>query len=857
MKVFLGSSAGVGKTFAMLSEAHEQRERGLEVVVGFVVTHGRKETEALIDGLECLPRREFGYRGVSLEEFDLDAALARAPDLMIVDELAHTNAAGSRHRKRWQDVEELLNAGIDVYTAMNVQHLESLNDAVAQITGVQVRETVPDAFLDRANEIEVIDIPPEELRQRLREGKVYVPERIDHALEGFFQVGNLIALRELALRRAADRVDAEMQRYRSECGVEGLWPARPRVLVCIAPNRLAVKVVRAAARMSAMSHAETVAVYVESDRQAARPAEQHDHARDALELAKRLGMETVTLAGHDIVNEIVTYARKRNANLVVVGKPVKPRWRELLFGSVVDELVRRSGDIDVHVITGEGDARPVKPPRRVLPTRQGLGWTLVVVAVTTAICLLLRPHLVPTNLVMVYLLGVTFVAGRFGTIEAAAASIVSVVLFDLLFVPPYGTLAISDTQYLFTFAAMLVVALLINTLTKRLREQSIASADRERRTAALYALSREMAQSRGKAEIAAAAVREIASVFDAEVAVLIRRSEGLEALSSSASRFEELSAEGIAARWTLDHGEPAGKGTDTLPNVIGLYLPLRGAHGPVGVLACSVKHHLPPAQRSLLETFANGLGLALERANLAKESHDARILAESERMRNALLSSISHDLRTPLTSIAGAASALRDSGQGGELAATIYHESLRLNLQVQNLLDMTRLQSGEIRTKMEWISLEELVGSALFRTRELLDTRPVEAAIDPDLPLLWADGSLVEKLIVNLLENAAQHTPEGTRIEISADILSETIRLRIADNGPGIPAGQEVAIFERFTQSSKGKPTRSGLGLGLAICRAIMRLHNGRVWARNRAGGGAEFFAEFPKPAKQPEVPVG
>ncbi len=848
LKIFLGASAGVGKTYAMLSEAHEQVGRGMDVVVGYAETHGRAETGALLVGLEVLPRARREYRGVRVEEFDLDGALARQPSLIIVDELAHTNAPDSRHAKRWQDVEELLDGGIDVYTAVNVQHLESLNDAVAQITGVVVRETVPDAVVQRADEIEVIDIPPDELRQRLKEGKVYVPERIEHALEGFFKRGNLVALRELALRRAADRVDAQMQRIRAEQGVSGLWPTRERVVVCVAPNRLAPRVVRAAAKMGAASHAEMVAIVVESDRQQNRCAEDQESARQALRLAEGLGMETVTLAGHDIVAEILAFARRRNANLVVVGKPIKPRWRELLFGSVVDELVRRSGEIDVHVITGSAAPTPSRKPTPQPISWEGYGWTLGVVGLLSAVCYGLRERIEPTNLAMLYLLGIVFVASRFGRGEAVVASVLSVALFDVAFIPPFGTLAVSDTQYLITLVTMLFVALVVSRLTLRLRATAQSSADRERRTAALYSLSRELARSRSKVEIAKAAAKEIAGVFETEVAVLAPD----RALAPSTGGFEE----DAVARWCLDHAEPAGRGTDTLPGSRGLYLPLMGATGAVGVLAFLPNERnwpLPPAQRSLLETFANGLGVALERAQLAKETHEARLSAESERMRNALLSSISHDLRTPLTSIAGAASALVESG-GGELAQTIYHESLRLNLQVQNLLDMTRLQSGEVAARPEWNSLEEIVGSALARSRELLGDRPVEVSLAPDLPLLEIDADLVFKLFVNLFENAANHTPDGTKLWVKARAEATVVRVIVADDGPGVPKGQEAAIFERFAQGgAKGQ----GLGLGLAICRAIMRLHGGVIWVQNRYEGGAEFHLEFPRPTRQPEVPVG
>lgn len=860
LKVFLGASAGVGKTFSMLTEAHEQKKRGVDVVVGLVETHGRRETQNLVAGLEAIPKAASQYRGVELQEFDLDGALARHPTLILVDELAHSNIPGSRHEKRWQDVEELLNAGIDVYTAVNIQHLESLNDSIAAITGVQVKETVPDVMIERADEIVVVDIPPEELRQRLREGKVYVPDRIEHALEGFFRPSNLHALRELALRRAADRVDAQMRALRETSRDAPVWHARERIMVCIAPSSMASRVVRAAARMGASSHAEVLALYVDSDRQEGRSPEQQDFARQGLRLAESLGMPTTTLSGHDIAGEILTYARKHNVNLIVVGKPVRSRWREILFGSVVDELVRRSGEIDVHVVTepigiekaNNGVERHPAPP---VPRR--LATTIAIVGITVlGAAALDRFGAADANLVMLLLLGIAVVASRYGRIEAILATFISVLSFNFLFVEPRYTFAVSDTQYLLTFCVMLGVALLISTLTLRLRATADASESRERRTAALYAFSRELSKSRSKADLAAAAKREIETVFHGEIAVLEGKETGLTVLAASDSRFEDLGSERGAADWAFRNGAAAGKGTDTLAGVEALYLPLMGGQGPMGALGYRPAVSgwpLSPAQRNQLETFANGLAIALERAHLAKLSHEARVSAESEKLRNALLSSISHDLRTPLTSISGAASTLVAQG-AGELAETIYHESVRLNSQVQNLLDMTRLQSGEIRLGLEWQVLEELVGTALARSRELLAGYRVEVQIPGDLPLLALDGELIVRLFVNLFENVAQHCPSGSTLRISVQAQTEVVRVIVSDNGPGIPKGEETAIFERFAQGGeRGK----GLGLGLAICRAIAKLHGARLWVRNGREGGAEFHLELPLPKEQPEVPRG
>ena len=841
----------------MLGEAHEQRKRGTDVVVGFVETHGRKETVGQIGDLEVLPQRDQVHHGAVLREFDLDAAIARHPQLMLVDELAHSNVPGSRHAKRWQDIDELLDAGIDVFTAVNIQHLESLNDVVAQVTGVVVKETVPDAFFESADQIELVDLPPEELQQRLKEGKVYVPERVNHALEGFFRKGNLIALRELALRRAADRVDADMQSYRVQAGVRGFWQTKERVIVCIAPNHLASRVVRAAARIGAASHAELIAVYVESDRQTNRPASDQEGARIAIELAQELGMETVLLHGHDIVAEVMRVATKRNASMIIVGKPIKPRWKELLFGSVVDELVRTSGEVDVHVITAQAEDAPKRNMVRfedAKVSREGVIAAFVAPLAASGICQLMYGSFGLPNLVMVYLLGVAFVSNRYGRIESAIASIVSVVAFDVGFVPPRGSFAVSDSQYLFTFAVMLTVGLLISSLSHRLRSQLLASSDRERRTAALYSLSKHLAQSRGKREVSHAAANEIREVFDGDAAVYYNSSTGINCVAVSLTGFDRDNSEQGVGRWALEHDEPAGLGTDTLPGSCGLYLPLRGSGRGLGYVAFRPNSGvgLAPQQRHLLETFANGLGLALERAVLAKESNTARLQAETERVRSALLSSISHDLRTPLTAIAGAASTLQ-SGQGNvvELSSTIYEESVRLNRQIQNLLDMTSLQSGKISPNLEWQSVEDLVGIALARAKHALGARSVEVHIPPDLPLMKVDGVLIEKAIANLLENAGRYTLESDAVAISANLTESKLIISVSDSGPGLPEGDPAKLFELGHRTHAG-----GFGLGLALCRAVMELHGGNAIAMRNPNGGAIFQLIFPAPGPQPEVPV-
>ena len=646
LKIFFGAMAGVGKTYAMLEAAHARRADGMDVVVGWVDTHGRAETAALLQGLEVLPRRAVAYRGTALDEFDLDAALARRPALLLVDELAHTNASGSRHAKRWQDVEELLDAGIDVYTTVNVQHLESLNDVVAQITSVVVRETVPDSMLEQADEVELIDLPPDDLLQRLREGKVYVPEQARRALDHFFHKGNLIALRELALRRTADRVDAQMQVYRRTHEITETWPTTERILVCVSPSPLSARLVRAARRMAALLRAEWLAVYVETPAHLRLPEADRERVVHTLRLAEQLGAETVTLSGQSVSEEIVTYARTRNVSKIVVGKPLRPRWREIVFGSVVDELARNTDDIDVYVISGEhDDSRPpsTRPPDHTSDWA-AYGWALAVVLLCTVLDWLMFPVFEKANLVMVYLLGVTVVAVRGERLAAIMASVLSVAAFDVFFVTPYWSFAVTDLEYLVTFAVMLVVALVISTLAVRLRQQAEAARQRERRTAALYAMSRELASTRDTDGLLQAAARHIHEVFESQVSLLLPDATGhLRPWDDAADGqshglggpvlFALDTKEQSVAQWVYVHRQMAGLGTATLPSAAALYVPLLAARGAVGVLGVrpvQPRRLQAPEQLHLLETFANQIALVLERATLAGAAQHAQVQSETE-----------------------------------------------------------------------------------------------------------------------------------------------------------------------------------------------------------------------------------
>src|SRR5579884_2009383 len=856
LRVFFGAAAGVGKTFAMLEAAHEQVEAGVDVLIGWVETHGRTETEALVEGLERLPPRLVEYQTAVLKEFDLDAALKRRPALILMDELAHTNAPGSRHAKRWQDVVELLDAGIHVYTTVNVQHLESLNDVVTQITGIPVHETVPDSVLEQADELELIDIPPEDLIRRLKEGKVYVPEQAEHAIHNFFRKGNLTALRELALRRTAERVDAEMQTYRQDHAVPKVWPAGETIMVCVNPTARARKLIRTARRMATGLHAKWIAVYVQTPEHLRRPESERDRVVQALRLAEQLGAETVTLTGHRVSQEILSYARSRNVTRIIVGKPVRPRWKELLFGSVVADLVRESGDIDLYVITGEaGRSRPIAA-RILRHTSDGAAYARAasVVALSTLIAYWMQPSFASTNIVMVYLLGVVFVASRWGRGPSILGSVLSVVAFDFFFVPPSLSLGFSDTEYLITFLVMLLTALIISNLTIRNREQAELARERERRTGALYAMSRELTQTRMVEGLSRVALRHISDVFKSRAAVFL--ADGAKRLGlpigeqvSWISDEKNLSV----AQWAFDHAQMAGMGTDNLPGADALFLPLTATRGTLGILAVrpdQPKQLLVPDQIHLLETFANLMASAIERAVLANEGQQAQVMIESERMRNALLSAVSHDLRTPLAAIAGAVSSLFegkvdfDPQTRKQLIQSIHDEVMWMDRLVNNLLYMTRLEAGVIQIHKEPLPLEEVVGAALVRLEKKLGDRSVAAQVPTDAPLVPMDGVLIEEVLINLLENATKYTPSGSPIEIGAEFGEETVTISVADRGPGIPEGEEQRIFDKFYRTGP-KRTR-GVGLGLAICRGIVEAHGGRIWVENRPGGGAVFRFTLP-----------
>ncbi len=867
LTIFFGFAPGVGKTYTMLEAARgEAEDQKRDVVVGIVETHGRYDTGSLLIGLELLPRRTVEHRGIQLEELDIDAALKRRPQLLLVDELAHTNAPGSRHLKRWQDVDELLGAGIDVFTTLNVQHLETLNDVVAQITGVVVRETVPDAVFDRSYEVRVVDLPVDELLERLREGKVYVPQQAARAVDNFFRAGNLIALRELALRRTAERVDAKMRGYKAAHGIEESWHTGERVLVCVSPSPHSARLVRAARRMATSLHAELVGVYVETQASLRLSAEDRERLAQNMRLVESLGGESVVLRAEDAAVETVRYARKRNATKIVVGKPTRPRWLDVLRPSFLDDIVRKSLEIDVYVISGQPGLESAPPPSRAEEPPRSLALTGAAAAVgVTALCTAIGWYFGQDQLadvVMVYLLGVVVVSMRNGYVPSLLAAVLAVVAFDFFFVQPYYSFAVSDLRHIVTFGVMFLVAVVISHLTKRIRDQADSARGSERRAASLYSISREVGLAPSRDLLLAAADRHLREVFGVRVAVLLPGSDGmLEGALAEPGTLDDADKDKGVAEWVWLHQRPAGVGTDTLPSARALFVPLKGARGRVGVLALypGAQTRLGDAdERQLLDTFAGLIGSAIERTQLADEARRAHLRAETEQLRNSLLSSVSHDLRTPLAVVTGATSALldehgpTDEPTRRELLQTVHEEALRLNRLVRNLLDMTRLEAGALKVHEELQPIEEVVGAALNRMEDRLRGREVETHVPADLPLVPFDSALIEQVLINLIENATKYTPPGSPIEVAARAREGTVEVEVNDRGPGVSPRDVERVFDKFYRAHEGEG--GGVGLGLTICRGIIAAHGGRIWVEERAGGGASFRFTLPLDGKASRV---
>jgi two-component system sensor histidine kinase KdpD len=876
LKIFFGASAGVGKTYAMLSAARQQLLQGTDVVIGVVETHGRLETEVMADGIDRLPLRDTEYQGRTLKEFDLDAALLRKPTVVIVDELAHTNVLGSRHPKRWQDVEELLAAGIDVWTAINVQHLETLNDVVSGITGVAIRETVPDSVFDLADEVVLVDLPPDELLQRLKDGKVYLPQQAERAIQNFFRKGNLIALRELSLRRTADRVDEQMQQYRRAENTAPIWQTRPSLLACIDADDEGERVIRSTARMAGQLDVPWHAIHVETLEEANGETPRQKRALALLKLAETLGAETASLAATDIPATVVKYARDHNLTRILIGRREQTdsslwqRLRRLWQATLNERLATLAPDLDITQVA-RIDTLPARKleetPDTANPDWSAYAKTVGACVFTAVLATPLHTIFELTNIVMLFLLTVVLVAVRYGRGPSVLACFLSVAIFDFFFVAPKLSFAVSDVQYVLTFIVMLLVGLITGQLTARYRAQATVASRREERVRALYEMSRDLSGALMPEQIAEICQRFVSTEFSARSALLLAGDDDKLQAPVAADKLPPID-HGIAV-WAYEHNSAAGFGTDTLPGSPVLYLPLQAPMRLRGVLAIepSQPERLQsPELRRLLDTCARLVGIALERIHYVNVAQSTTVQMESELLRNSLLSAISHDLRTPLSVLVGLAESISmttppPAPEQQRIATAMREESLRMSALVNNLLDMARLQAGQVKLNREWQPVEEVIGSSLGAVHTQLADRHIHTAIAADLPLVEFDAVLVERVLCNLLENAAKYTPAGSHIEIGAALTSisggrSAMRLWIEDDGPGLPKGKEIEIFEKFARGEKESAT-PGVGLGLAICRAIVEAHGGTIWAENRKDGehGARFSFTLPC-GTPPQIPV-
>jgi two-component system sensor histidine kinase KdpD len=856
LKIFFGASAGVGKTFAMLQAAQAAAAQGIDVRVGVVETHGRAETEALLGGLAAQPLRAWPHRGRTLMEFDLDGVLQQRPALVLVDELAHANVPGSRHPKRWQDVEELLDAGIDVWSTMNVQHLDSLNDVVSGITGIRVWETVPDRVFDEAAEVVIVDLPPDELLQRLKAGKVYLPQHAETAARHFFRKGNLIALRELALRRTADRVDDQMLQYRRNRSVSAVWQTRESLLACIGADQRSEKIVRSAARLAGQLGVPWHCVTVETKR---LPAAVRQRTLGVLKLAQELGASTATLSGSTIAPTLIRYAREHNLARIVLGRDTRrqPAWWR---NSLAEAVSGMAGDLDVLQIAlppaERGAAGPVADavalPLKASGWRwQPYAWSALVCAAVTLLTAPLHAVFDLSNIVMLFLLAVVLVAVRWGRGPAVLAAFLSVAAFDFFYVSPRFTFSVGDAQYLLTFAVMLAVALVIGQLTAGLQYQVQVATSREGRVSALYAMSRDLSGALLVEQIADIATRFVQSEFGARVAVLLADADNRIAPPLPSAAPPAAIDLGVA-QWAYDHAEPAGQGTDTLPGTPLLYLPLAAPMRTRGVLALALNQPvnlLAPEQRRLLDTGASLLAIAIERIHYVEVAQSTTVQIESERLRNSLLSAISHDLRTPLAALVGLADSMALTQAAGDqvrIGQAMREAARRMSALVDNLLDMARLQAGRVELRREWQPIDEVVGSALRTMKPVLPgAHPLLTALPAGLPLVHIDAVLIERVLCNLLENAAKYTPAGSAITIGAASDGQRLNVWVDDLGPGLPPGREEALFDKFERGNKESAT-PGVGLGLAICRAIVEAHGGSIQGHNRPEGGARFSFGLP-----------
>jgi len=881
LRIYFGASAGVGKTWAMLTAAQRERAAGRDVLIGVVETHGRSETAALLTGLDLLPLRDIAYRGRTLAEFDLDAALARKPAVLLVDELAHSNAPGSRHAKRWQDVQELLAAGIDVWSALNVQHLESLNGTVGAITGVRVHETVPDTVLDEADEVVLVDVTPDELTARLAAGKVYLPQQAERAAQNFFRKGNLIALREIALRRTAEHVEDDVRGWRVEqSGPNGdagpqAWNTSGAILACVGPHEGAAQTVRTAARLAGQLNVRWHAAYVETPTLQRLPAAQRDRILAVLKLAEELGAATAVLTGADVAQALIAQAQRLNCATLVVGRAAPAAgWRRWWpSASLTRALARLEPALDIvetarsessrrlgrtllgaarDVATGDGMPDDADRPHARWP---GYVWAAAMGVAVTLVATPLSGVLEQVNIVMLFLLGVVGIAMRFGRGPAALAALLNVAAFDFFFVSPRFSFAVGDVQYLVTFVVMLGVGLLVGQLTAGLRFAAGVSTSRERRAQSLFELTRELSAALESAQVVELGAAAVRGHFGGQALVLVTDANDRLVMPASPPPGFDASV----ADWAFRQGQPAGLATATLAAQPWHYVPLKAPMRVRGVLAlepAQPRWLLIPEQAQQLETLARQIAIALERVHYVEVAQQAVVEMESERLRNTLLGAISHDVRTPLTALIGLAESLQTAGPGAsdardETAQAIVAQARALHALVNNLLDMARLEAGgmggSVQLRRDWQSVEEVVGGAIRSAQPALGERTVQTALAPDLPLVEFDAVLIERVLVNLLENAAKYG--APPIVVGAHATADALVLSVRDHGPGLPAalrGREQLLFDKFTRGQTESAT-PGVGLGLAICKAIVGAHGGEITAANASGGGAEFTVTLPR----------
>ena len=851
LRIFLGAAPGVGKTYEMLTQGRRRRLEGADVVVGVVETHGRQETEALTKGFEIIAKKRGLYKGRVVAEMDLDAILQRKPKLVLVDELAHTNVEGSRHPKRYLDVEELLAAGIDVFTTVNIQHIESLNDVIAQITRIRVRETVPDAVLDEADEIELVDLTAEDLLARLREGKVYVKAQAQRALDHFFSPGNLTALRELALRKVAQHVDRDMVDYMQAHAIGGPWPAGERILACISEHPSSAELVRRARRVADALKAEWTALYIEGPRHATLSETDKDRIADTLRLAQRLGGQIASLPGRDIAEAILSYARKNNVTQIIIAKSERSPWFTLLHGSVVRDLIKNSGAISVTAVSPRGETIPAKSV--LTAARPGrVGWrgyllSIAAVALTALVAKAINMIFAQAlgSVAMIFLVPVLFSAVFFGRRPAFVTSLLCVMAYNYFFLPPLYTFTIADPNNWLSFGALLFVGLIAGNLAARVRTQADLAAARAAAMTELYRYTGKLAGIARLDDILWAAAFQISSMLKTNVVLLLQdpKTRRLEVRAGYPPEDELDAGDLAAAAWSWDHGQAAGRNAETLPGAKRLFLPMRTCEGLAGVAGLQRQDDrtlFTPDERRLLDALLDQTALAIERSRLVERVDEAQVLAEADKLRVAMLTSLSHDLRTPLASILGAATTLiagrnlYDARQTDELLATIREEAERLDRFVGNLLDMSRLEAGALGAKPETLDVTELVEASIERLTRRLSSHHVVLDLPANLPLVSADPLLTEQALVNLLDNAVKYAPPGSSIRLHARAAADKVLLSVEDEGPGIPPDALPHIFDKFYRAKAGDRRVAGTGLGLAVARGFVEAFGATLEAANR-----------------------